>query len=421
VRSPADAHQPVLLAAARMEQVADDRNQINPDDKVMLIVEDDPHYAQILLDLARSHDFKGLVATRGDDAMDLIASYPLAAVSLDIFLPDMLGWTILSHLKQSPDTRHIPVQIVTVEEEKHHGLGRGAFAYLNKSVTLERIGDAFANLRSFIREPGRRLLVIEDVPSRKSAILKLLSHEDVQAVTCSNVEDALETMRNDRVDCAVLDLRLPGESAFKLLAEVQRDTGLRRIPFVVFQPDELPAEEEEYLRAMGKSMILKLARSRERLLDDCSLFLHCPVTRMPDLQQRMLKKLYESDETLAGQKVLVVDDDVRNIFALSSILERHQMVVLTANNGLDAIDIIERTDDLALVLMDIMMPEMDGYETMRRIRAQPRFNLLPIIALTAKAMKGDREKCLEAGASEYVAKPVNNQQLVALFRTWLHR
>jgi CheY-like chemotaxis protein len=333
----------------------------------------------------------------------------------------MLGWTILSHLKQFPDTRHIPVQIVTVEEERQHGLDRGAYAYLNKSGTSERIGEAFANLHDFIQSRRRKLLIIEDDQAQSASIVDLLSHDDVDIVTATRSSSALEVMRSTSFDCVVLDLSVPGTSGFELLGEIQRDARLRNVPVVTFSSKELTGDEEEFLRVLGKTMVLKHARSHERLLDNATLFLHCNITKMSETQQQMLQKLYESEDILFGQKVLIVDDDVRNIFALSSILERHHMQVLTANNGRDAIDILERTDDLALVLMDIMMPEMDGYETMRQIRAQPKFNLLPIIALTAKAMKGDREKCLEAGASEYVAKPVNNQQLVALFRTWLHR
>src|SRR5690606_17082067 len=218
-----------------------------------------------------------------------------------------------------------------------------------------------------------------------------------------------------------LDLKLPDMTGFELLGQIQRDAALRNVPIVISTGRDLTVEEDEYLRSMAKSIVLKDARSPERLLDDTALFLHRAVDNLPEARQRMLKKLYESDEALIGKKVLVVDDDIRNIFALSSILELHRMEVLTANSGREAIQIIERTDDLALVLMDIMMPEMDGYTTMRRIRAEARFHVLPIIALTAKAMKGDREKCLEAGASDYIAKPVNNQQLVALLRTWLHR
>ena len=418
-------YQPVLSAAAHLEQVPDDRNSIESDDKVLLIVEDDPHYANILLDLARTHGFKGVVAMRGADALELVRTYTLAAVSLDIFLPDMLGWTILSHLKQNPVTRHIPVQIVTVDDERQHGLSRGAYAYINKSSSSEKVGEALADLRQLVQPRRRQLLVaenrVENGDTKTSGTLELLSHDEVEITTVNSAESTLEAMRGKAYDCVVVDLELPDMSGFELLAEVQRDAALRNVPMVITTGNDLTPDEEDYLNSMAKSMVLRNARSPERLLDDVTLFLHCPISDLPEAKQEMLQNLYESDEALIGKKVLVVDDDVRNIFALSSILERHHMEVLTANNGRDAIDLIESTDDLELVLMDIMMPEMDGYATMRQIRAQPKFHTLPIIALTAKAMKGDREKCLEAGASEYIAKPINNQQLVAVLRTWLHR
>ena len=412
---------PPTLVAARTEEVSDDRHTIGDRDKTLLIVEDDPHYAHILLDLARTQGFKGLVATRGGDALTLVRQFELTAVSLDIFLPDMTGWALLSHFKQNPETRHIPIQIVTVEEERLHGLTRGAFAYLNKSASSEHIGDALAKLREFAAPRPRRLLIIENPETSTLNTTSLLNFDDVDLCVTTDTEQALDTLRDSIFDCVVLDLLLPNESAFKLLAEVQRDAELRSLPIVVATPGELPKDAEDYLRSLTKSLVLKYTRSPERLLDDTTLFLHYPLARLSPAKQAMLQQLNESDEALIGKKILVVDDDVRNIFAISSILERHQMEVLTANNGRDAIAQIERTDDLALVLMDIMMPEMDGYTTMRQIRAQPQFQVLPLIALTAKAMKGDREKCLEAGASDYIAKPVSNQQLVALLRTWLHR
>ncbi|MGQ9426631.1 HAMP domain-containing protein [Gilvimarinus sp. F26214L] len=411
----------VLLPAAAVEEVPDDRGTITAQDEVILIVEDDPDYARILLDLAREQGFKGLVATRGSDAGELIDAFRVDAVSLDVFLPDMLGWTFLSHLKQDPETRHIPVQIVSDEEERSHALARGAYAYVNKSASSDVISAALARLRDFARPRKRRLLLIEDDPAERAGLVELLDHDDVEIVTAEDGAIALRMLRGEPFDCAVLDLRLPDMSGFDLLAEVQRDADLRPVPFVICTGQALSDQEEDILRSMARSIVVKDARSPERLLDETALFLHRAVNNLPESRQRMLERLYESDEALVGKKVLVVDDDVRNIFALSSILERHKMEVLTANNGRDAIDIIEKTPDLALVLMDIMMPEMDGYTTMRQIRAESRFHMLPIIALTAKAMKGDREKCLEAGASDYIAKPVNNQQLVALLRTWLHR
>jgi len=419
--SPPPTFQPILLPASKAEEISDDRDDLTPADAVLLIVEDDPHYARVLLALARDRGFKGLVATRGADALALAREHSPTAISLDIFLPDMLGWTVLSQLKQDAATRHIPVQIITVEEERQHGLERGAFAYLNKPMTTESLEAAFDRIKSFAALRVRHLLVVEDSPAEQMSIRELIAHDDVEITAVGTGEEALAAMRERTFDCVVLDLRLPDISGFELLAEVQRDPELRDVPIVVFTGRELSGAEEEQLRRMAKSIVLKGVQSPERLLDETALFLHRVVSNLPDAKKRMLERLHQTDESLNGKKVLVVDDDVRNIFALSSVLERCGMKVLTSTNGAEAISAIERTPDLSLVLMDIMMPEMDGYETMRRIRKTPQFRLMPMIALTAKAMKGDREKCLEAGASDYIAKPVNTEQLLSLLRTWLHR
>ena len=267
----------------------------------------------------------------------------------------------------------------------------------------------------------RRLLVVEDSPAEQLSIVELIAHDDVEITTVGTGEEALDAMRSQAFDCVVLDLRLPDISGFDLLTEIQLDPQLREVPIVVFTGKELSHDEEGELRKMAKSIVLKGVRSPERLLDETALFLHRVIGDLPEPKRRMLDHLHGSDEALAGKKVLVVDDDVRNIFALTSVLERHGMQVVSATTGQEAIDLIERTPELALVLMDIMMPEMDGYETMRRIRGSPQLRRLPIIALTAKAMKGDREKCLEAGASDYIAKPVVTEQLLSLLRIWLHR
>jgi CheY-like chemotaxis protein/signal transduction histidine kinase len=413
--------QPVVLPAPRAESVPDDREAVAPGEPVLLIVEDDPYYARVLVGLARERGFKGLVAMRGGEALELARRYLPTAISLDIFLPDMLGWTVLSQLKHDPATRHIPVQIVTVEEERQHGLERGAFAYVNKPLTTEGLADAFDRIKRFAQPRVRRLLVVEDDPGERLSIVDLIAHEDVEIVSVGTGAEALVALRQSPFDCVVLDLRLPDISGFELLAAIQQDAMLRDIPIVVFTGKDLSQEEETELRRMAKSIVLKGVESPERLLDETALFLHRVIGNLPEAKRRMLERLHGSDEALKGRKALVVDDDVRNIFALSSVLERHGMEVIPAATGAEAIERIARTPDLALVLMDIMIPEMDGYETMRRIRATPQHQLLPIIALTAKAMKGDREKCLEAGASDYIAKPVNTEQLLSLLRMWLHR
>ncbi len=415
------SYQPVALPAVRPEEIPDDRENLAPADAVLLVVEDDPHYARVLLELARRHGFKVVLARTGADALNLARKYPPTAVSLDVFLPDMLGWTVLNQLKRNPETRHIPVQILTVEDERQYGLERGAFSYITKGVTTEGLEQAFERLKSFTAERVRRLLVVEDDPAEQLSVSELLGHHDVEITTADTGAAALEAMRSGGFDCVVLDLRLPDMSGFELLAQVQQDAQLSRTPIIVFTGRELSDEEEIELRKNAKSIVLKGVRSPERLLDETALFLHRVIADLPPAKQQMIEALHESDEPLSGRKVLVVDDDIRNIFALNSLLERHHMQVITATNGQEAIKLVESTDELSLVLMDVMMPEMDGYETMRRIRSNQKFRMLPIIALTAKAMKGDREKCLEAGASDYVAKPVNTDQLLSLVRMWLHR
>ncbi|MBI3325804.1 MAG: response regulator, partial [Nitrospinae bacterium] len=399
----------------------DDRDDLQPDDAVLLIVEDDPHYARILCNLARDRGFRVLAAMRGADALDLARRYHPTAVSLDVFLPDMLGWTVLSHLKQDPATRHIPVQMLTLDEDRQHGLARGAFAFVTKPTTTEGLEVALSRIREYATSRRKRLLVVEDNAAEQLSITALLEHEDIDISTATTGEEALAGLREQPFDCVVLDLRLPDISGFEVLERIRDDASLGDVPVVVFTGKELSPEEDARLHMLARSVVVKGVESPERLLDETMLFLHRVVADLPPEKQQMLDRLHRSDDALVSRKVLVVDDDVRNIFALSSVLERHGMTVLTAGTGREAIAMLESTPDLAIVLMDIMMPEMDGFETMQVIRQNASFRRLPIIALTAKAMKGDREKCLEAGASDYLAKPVNTEQLLSALRMWLHR
>jgi CheY-like chemotaxis protein len=422
LKGPADSPMQVLaLPVAREEHVADDRESIVDGDNVLLIIEDDPHYARILLGLARDKGFKGLVANKGTMGLSLARQYHPSAISLDIFLPDMLGWTVLNQLKLDPALRHIPVQIVTLEEERQHGLSHGAFAYLLKEPTTANLEVAMDRLKEFTEPRTKRLLVVEDNDIERDAVIELLGYDDIDIVSAGSGETALNLLRTQRFDCVVLDLRLPDMTGFELLDQLQGEPALSAVPVVVFTGKDLNHEEQSQLNTMAKSIVLKDVRSPERLLDETALFLHRVVTQLPAEKQAMLEKLHNSSEVLRGRKVLVVDDDARNIFALTSVLENHDVEVLSATNGRQAIDIIQDTPDLSMVLMDIMMPEMDGYETMREIRKDPAFRTLPILALTAKAMKGDREKCLDAGASDYISKPVNTNQLLSLMRVWLFR
>ncbi|HYE71505.1 MAG TPA: response regulator [Aquabacterium sp.] len=414
------------LAALRSSEstvvtIPDDRESIIEGDAVLLIVEDDPHYARIVTDLARDTGWKVLVAMRGADAISLAREYRPSAVSLDVFLPDMLGWTVLSQLKQDPATRHIPVQIVSLDEDRQHGLARGAFAFLTKPTRSDELQQALQRIRDYTQQSHKKLLVVEDNAAERMSITELLGHDDIDIISVETGEEALEALREQRIDCVVLDLRLPDMSGFELLERLRSEGELSDIPVVVFTGRVLSAEEDAQLHTMARSVVVKGVESPERLLDETALFLHRVVADLPEHKQQMLERLHSSDEDLVGRKVLLVDDDARNIFALSSVLERRGINVLTATTGKEAISLLEATTDVAIVLMDIMMPEMDGYQTMQVIRGKAQFRRLPIIALTAKAMKGDREKCLEAGASDYLAKPVNTEQLLSSLRMWLHR
>jgi CheY-like chemotaxis protein len=333
----------------------------------------------------------------------------------------MLGWTVLNNLKLDSTTRHIPVQMLSVEEERQHGLSHGAFSYLVKTATTAEIESALDRIKSYVQPHVRRLLVVEDDPIERTSIVELLAHDDIEITAVGTGEDAMAMLLAQPFECCVVDLKLPDMSGFDLLDLIQTEPALKDLPIVIFTGKDLSASEEARLRAVAKSILLKDVRSPERLLDETALFLHRVVADLPEPKRRMLELLHGSNEALRDRTVLVVDDDVRNIFALSSLLETQGMNVVTATNGRDAVDQLRRNDNLSVVLMDIMMPGMDGYETMREIRREPRFRTLPILALTAKAMKGDREKCLDAGASDYIAKPVNTDQLLSLLRVWLHR
>jgi CheY-like chemotaxis protein/signal transduction histidine kinase len=407
--------------AAEPERIADDRDALVADRPTLLIVEDDARYATVLRDLARTHGFNALVAQHGVEALRLAHTFNPSAISLDVFLPDMLGWAVLARLKHDVGTRHIPVQILTVDAERHSSLERGAFDFLSKPASAESIGEALERIRKYTLRRAKRLLVVEDDARERNSIVELIGEADIEIVAAESGEDALARLAAGAFDCVVLDLRLPDMSGFELLERMQEDPALCHVPVIIFTGRELSADEDQRLRRAAKSVIVKGVESPERLLDETALFLHRSISDMSPVQQNIIRRLHESDDALREKRVLVVDDDVRNIFALSSVLERHGMDVITAGTGAEAIEKVAADQAIDLVMMDIMMPGMDGYDTMRAIRARPESRALPIVALTAKAMKGDREKCLEAGASEYLAKPVVTDQLLGVLREWLQR
>ena len=407
--------------------LVDDRGDIQPDDLVLLIIEDDVNFARILLDMARQQGFKVLVALRSETGLAIARESKPHAIILDIMLSSTMdGWTVLDRLKHDPNTRHIPVHIISVAEGRHRGLQLGAISYLQKPVTSEALSTALIQIKSFVQRPVKNLLVVEDDENQRHSIVELIGNTDVSTTAVGTGNAALEALKSGHFDCVVLDLGLPDMNGFELIKRIKQEvqnlaSGFGSIPIIVYTGQNLNKQEETELKRMAESIILKDVRSPERLLDETALFLHRLQTNLPAPKQEMLQQLHKTDSVLAGKKVLIVDDDVRNIFALTSMLERHKMQVMYAENGRDGIAMLRANPDIDMVLMDVMMPEMDGYQTMRMIRQISQFKTLPLVALTAKAMKGDREKCIEAGASDYISKPVDTEQLLSLMRVWLYR
>ncbi|MBI1889691.1 MAG: HAMP domain-containing protein [Burkholderiales bacterium] len=397
----------------------DDRNSIAPGDPSVLIVEDDLSFAKILLNYAREKSFKGIVTLSGDAALTLARDYLPTAIFLDIDLPDVDGFTVLDRLKRDPGTRHIPVHILSNANERERGLRAGAISYLTKPVKRERLEDEFVRIQNFLIRSKRSLLIVEDDEAQRNQIVELIGDHDVHITAVESGRKALEALKATRFDCMVLDLTLPDLDGFELLDLISKDTHLRDVPIVIYTAKELKNGQVAKLSRVAKTIVIKDVRSPERLLHETALFLHRSPANMPEMQQRMLEEIQNANGGLAGHKVLIVDDDLRNIFALTSVLERHEMVVSFAENGRDGIDLLEKDPAIEIVLMDIMMPEMDGYDTIHAIRHKDQFKSLPIITLTAKAMKGDRDKCLAAGASDYITKPVDVNRLLSLMRVWL--
>jgi len=421
MESSSSARMETTAAAMPVGDVADDRHSIQPGERVVLIVEDDLSFSQILLELAREKGFKGLVATRGDTALELARRFRPDGITLDIKLPDRDGWTVLDRLKHDPATSHIPVHTITGEEERQRALKLGAFTHLQKPVSREDLASAFDNIAAFAERRVKRLLVVEDNDAQRMSIVELIGNGDVVTTAVSDGAAALDALKSEEFDCMVLDLKLPDMTGFELIEKIQQELGQKDLPIIIYTGKELSEKEETQLRKVADAIIIKEVNSPERLLAETALFLHRVEANLPEPKRRILEQLHRRDPVLAGRKVLVVDDDVRNIFALTSALEANNMLVVHAENGQEGIDVLQSTPGVEAVLMDIMMPGMDGYETTRAIRSISKFKTLPIIALTAKAMKADREKCIEAGASDYISKPLDIDQLLSLLRVWLYR
>ncbi len=406
---------------AAPEPLEDDRDTIGPEDRTLLIVEDDQGFCRVMLNLAHEKGFKALIAPSGEMGLELAQRYQPDAITLDIQLPGMHGLELLDRLKHDPHTRHIPVHIVSVADELPRRRRRGAIAQLQKPVTRESVEATLGEMQAFIDRNVRSLLVVEDDPAQRLSIQELIGGGDIHLTAVASGQDALAALQTALFDCVVIDLGLPDISGFDLIDRIRQEEALHNLPIIVYTAKDLTQQEVSRLNKLAEAVIAKDVESLDRLLDETALFLHRVEEQLPGDKQERLRFLHQPEASLTGRKVLIVDDDVRNIFALTSLLEQYGMVVAYAEEGQAAVEFIAKSDDLDAVLMDVMMPRMDGYEATRRVRKMPRFKTLPIIAVTAKAMKGDREKCIEAGASDYITKPVNVEQLISLLRLWINR
>ena len=406
----------------RGEIGGDARDTIGPADRVILIVEHDSRFAAILLDKSHELGFKAVIVSEGQTALAVARELQPAAITLDLRLPDMDGWVVLDRLKHDPTTRHIPVHVISVDDSWQRGIRLGAFAFLKKPVSKRSLHDAFSSLKGFVERGVRELLVVEDNDLERANITVAIGNGDVRVTAVGTAALALEKLHEQQFDCMVLDLNLPDMSGLELLETIKHDINPPHLPVVVYTGRDLSPDERFRLEEMAETTILKDVRSLESLLDKTTLFLHRIEGKVKTRSGTgRVASPPRSTEVFAGRKVLLVDDDARNIFALTSRLERWEIVALRAENGNQAIELLQKTPGIDLVLMDIMMPELDGYETIRAIRAIDRFRDLPIIALTAKAMKDDRRKCMEAGASDYLAKPVGAEEFESILRVWLQR
>jgi HAMP domain-containing protein/signal transduction histidine kinase/CheY-like chemotaxis protein len=401
--------------------IDDDRSSMRPGEPALLIVEDDITFARILLDLAHERGLKGLVALRGSSAISLAREFRPGAITLDINLPDMAGWTILDRLKHDPNTRHIPVHIISGDDDRRRGLALGAMTYLEKSVTGDSLAEAFAAIEHSTKNRVKKLLAVCADRDEMAGIAEMLEASDIEIIPAASGGQGLAVAQAQYLDGILIHDETEDISPLQLVEELQMQLGPHVPPMILFSSLALTVEEQGELSRLARLSVVKPVHTLERLLDESVLLLHRDEAQLRAEQKRLLEQLRQTDLTLVGKTVLVVDDDVRNIFALTSLLEDHKLNVMHAENGRAGIELLKRTPNIDLVLMDIMMPEMDGYETMRAIREIQQFRSLPIIALTAKAMKGDRNKCLEAGASDYITKPVDLEQLFSVLRVWIAR
>ena len=420
VQAPAPAPAPLVAEVeAPVPQFADDREKAPFDSRCILVIEDEPKFARILFDLAHELGYQCLVAHGADEGFDLASRLSPDAILLDMRLPDHSGLTVLQRLKEQAATRHIPVHVISVEDRVEAAMHMGAIGYAVKPTTREELKDVFARLEAKLTQKVKRVLLVEDDDLQRDSITRLIGDEDIEITAVGLAQQALDLLRDNVYDCMIIDLKLPDMLGNDLLKRMSTEEICSFPPVIVYTGRNLTRDEEAELRKYSRSIIIKGARSPERLLDEVTLFLHKVESRLSHERQRMLQTARSRDKVFEGRKVLLVDDDVRNIFALTSALEAKGAIVVIGRNGYEAIERLNEVEDIDLVLMDVMMPEMDGFEATTLIRKDPRWQKLPIIAVTAKAMKDDQERCLAAGSNDYLAKPIDLDRLFSLIRVWL--
>jgi PAS domain S-box-containing protein len=403
------------------ESIVDDRDKLTPNDKTLLIIEDDGKFSDILIELARDKGFKCLIATDGKTGLELAEQYPPHAIVLDIGLPQMDGWTVMDKLKDNPNTRHIPVHFMSASDQEMDAKKMGAIGYLLKPIDMKQLGEAFIKIERFISDNVKNVLIVADDKAHKKEILDIVGDGKIESTIAVSQKEALKQLKAGLFDCIILDLEVEQGSGLELLEQLRHEEKWCQIPVIIYAERDLKQEEEKLLQQYSDNLTVKAVRSPERLLDEATLFLHQVEAQLPNEKRDMLRMVHDKEAILRNQKILIVDDDARNVFALVTVLEDKDIEVIVGKTGYEGLELLDKHPDISLVLMDIMMPEMDGYEAIHRIRAQPRYHNLPIIALTAKAMKGDKAKCIEVGANDYLAKPVDTEKLISLMRVWLYR
>jgi CheY-like chemotaxis protein len=401
------------------ENVPDDRKMISQNDKVILIIDDDVNFAKSLLDYTRKRGYKGIVAVRGDEGIELAKQFLPSGILLDIQLPVKSGWDVIEDLKEDPRTRHIPVHTMSSHEVKNESLVKGAVDFINKPMAFEQMQNVFQKIEHVLSQHPKKVLIVEENPKHAKALAYFLETFDINTEINNAVDDAISSLKSDQINCVILDMGIPDQKAYDTLEGVRKNAGLENIPIIIFTGKSLSQNEEMRIKQYADSIVVKTAHSYKRILDQVSIFLHL-MEKNNDEPSKKYHKLGALDEVLKNKTVLIADDDMRNIFSLTKALETYNMNVVAAVDGKDALKKLKDNPKVDIVLMDMMMPEMDGYESTMAIRKNPKFRNLPVIAVTAKAMMGDRAKCINAGASDYITKPVDIDQLLSLLRVWLY-